>query len=66
MWPISPIVKSEEDLDILYANRMAKSGPFQITRTANAEPPVFNKTGHWTEKENAKYYAFLKKFRLKF
>lgn len=28
--------------------------------------PSNNKTGHWSEKENAKYFAFLKKFKEKF
>lgn len=27
---------------------------------------ICNKSGHWSEKENAKYYAFLEKFSEKF
>ena len=30
------------------------------------EPKSRNRVGHWTEKENAKYYSFLKIFNDKF
>jgi RecA-family ATPase len=48
---------------------------FQVPNQANSSNiqrqnlygmPSNNKTGHWSEKENAKYFAFLKKFKEKF
>ena len=50
MLPNPPIVKSEEEIEYLYARKMAKHGPFQITRNPNSTAPIFNKTGHWSEK----------------
>lgn len=36
---------------------------YQNNRRSNAN---INKSGHWTEKENSKYYAFVRKFEDKF
>ena len=41
-------------------------GPFIIKNNLVAPPTTYSKTGHWSDKENIKYYAFLKKYRDKF
>lgn len=41
-------VKAEHDeVEYLYACKMAELGPFRISRTLGA-CPTFNKTGHWS------------------
>ena len=37
-------------------------GPFQVNRIYHNLPSTYTKIGHWSEKENIKYYAFLKRF----
>ena len=38
-------------------------GPFIVQQKFIKNVSLYSKTGHWSEKENVKYYAFLKKYR---
>lgn len=59
----NPTVKIEFDANNL---QRPENGPFQITRDKTKNAPLYSKTGHWSDKENVKYYAFLSRFREKF
>ena len=57
-----PVVKIESQHD----KEDLEYGPFSITKIKPKPNSSYNKTGHWSEKENIKYYAFLKRFQSMF
>lgn len=40
-----------------------EEGPFSIKKLKPKNNSYYHKIGHWSEKENIKYYAFLKRFQ---